>query len=130
MDATSLWIIYVVTLILTFFILYFILSSTSLDYPNNNNFNSLCFITALIGAIVVFIALLWIDPIIFETTDKISISILMIIAFLLPVIIIIYLVWNGCLLPQQNTECITDAQSVFRTSCDTRCNKSNNNIFL
>ena len=106
MNAVSLWIIYIITLLVTFFLLYFILSPSCVD--SCGNFNSLVFITSLIGAIIIFMCLLWLDPITMDVSEKLLISILILVAFLLPVIIIIYLVWQGYLFCDKmvNKECM------------------------
>ena len=93
MTATTLWIIYLVTLVVSFIALYFLLNTHC-----QKNLHKVCFLTALIGAIVVFISLLWVDFLKLNESDKTSITVLIAIAFILPVFVIIYLIWNCKLL--------------------------------
>ena len=88
----TLWVIYIIVVIATFILLWCILRSTQYYYDRYGN---AFFLATLFGAIAVFIGTSWLDPNLLNNSDKIWLSVLFIFAFLLPIIVIFYVVWSG-----------------------------------
>lgn len=84
MDATTLWFIYIITIGILFIILNLL----------STNCGVIWFLSSLIAALILFVCLLWVDFFNINESDQLLIAILIIIAFLLPVIIVIYLIWT------------------------------------
>lgn len=109
----ALWIIYLVTLVVAFLILWGILVWAK--YPSWGM--ALCFATVL-AVVALFIGSIWINWNQLSSTDQTSLAILYVVAFVLPIILMFcYILWlnknmGGC------------AKSVsFEKPCDTGCKK-------
>lgn len=85
----SLWIIYI-AVVLVSFIGYWLILRKGIAF----------FFAISFGAIAVFMGGAWLDPNQLNTTDKTWLSVLFLVAFLLPIFFIVYVVWIeilGCI---------------------------------
>lgn len=96
MDFTvgSLWVIYIGVVVVVFIIFGLCLSWAKEKY-NSVGYGTAFFIASLLGAIAVFIGAAWLDPNQLTSTDKTWLSVLFLVAFLMPVFVIFYIVWAG-----------------------------------
>jgi len=94
MTVGILWGIYIVVVVLSYIILWLLLSAAQTYYRSISYGTTFLFAT-LLGAIAVFIGAAGLDPNQLSSTDKTWLSVLFLIAFLLPVFVIMYIVWAG-----------------------------------
>lgn len=90
----GLWGIYIVVVVVSFIILWLLLGAAQ-RYYRSVSYGAAFFIATILGAIGVFIGAAWLDPNQLSSTDKTWLSVLFLIAFLLPVFVILYIVWAG-----------------------------------
>lgn len=88
----TLWIIYVAVLVGTWLLLWFLLTRTS-NYYGYFSYGTALFIATIFAAIAAFIGAAWLDPNQLTDSDKSWLTVLFLIAFLLPVFVLIYLFW-------------------------------------
>ncbi|CAH6419698.1 Hypothetical protein HVR_LOCUS774 [uncultured virus] len=90
----TLWAIYVVVVIISFLIFWLLLGATQ-RYYRSVSYGTAFFLATILGAVAVFVGAAWLDPNQLSSTDKTWLSVLFLIAFLLPVFVILYIVWAG-----------------------------------
>ena len=84
-----LWGIYI--LVVLIFILIFLLILERYYY--NPSYTTAFLIASIFGAVAVFIGIPWLDGAQMSNAEKAWLSVLLVVAFILPVFIIIYMVW-------------------------------------
>lgn len=89
-----LWGVYLVVLVVSFIIFYLLLGSMQ-EYCPSINIASAFFLATLLGAIAVFVGAVWLNTGQLNTGEQMSLSILFIVAFLLPIFTILYIVYAG-----------------------------------
>jgi hypothetical protein len=90
----TLWAIYIVTVIITFIILWLLLGSVR-RYYSSVSYGMAFFFATLLGLIAMFIGTAWLDTNQLNDSEKSWLSVLFIIAFLLPIFVIFYIIWTG-----------------------------------
>lgn len=90
----ALWVIYIVVVVVSFIIFWLILGQVQSHY-RSISYGTAFFVATILGSIAVFIGSAWLDPNQLNTTDKTWLSVLFLIAFLLPIFVILYVVWAG-----------------------------------
>lgn len=107
------WGIYIIVVVITFIVLLLLL-----DVPRNNyrgvSYGTAFFLATVFGSIAVFICTAWLDPNQLSDTDKTWLSVLFMVAFLLPIFVVFYVIWSG-----EYAGIIGDCE----TKCDTPCEK-------
>jgi len=96
-----LWAIYIIVIVIAFIIFWLLLRNYQY-YCNSVGYGFAFFIASILGAIAVFISVAWVNPNQLTSTEKIWLSVLFIIAFLLPIFTIIYIIWVSA---YENTSC-------------------------
>lgn len=96
MDVGLLYIVYFVVLIISFIILYFLVDTILA-----------LLISSIIGAIIVFISAVWIDTNNLNNEQSTCLAILVIIAFLLPIIFLVIIAMDSfnCSSVLENNQC-------------------------
>ena len=89
-----LWGIYILVVVISFAIFWLLLEFVQHHY-RSVSYGTAFFIASLFGALSVFIGAAWLDANQLTDTDKAWLSVLFILAFLLPIFIIIYIIWVG-----------------------------------
>lgn len=117
----TLWGIYVIVVVIAFIIFWLLLDSARYYY-RSVSYGTAFFLATLLGAIAVFIGAAWLDPNQLSDSDKTWLSVLFIVAFLLPIFVIFYIVWAG------EYAAITGEESCMpkwcKKSCEKPCKKS------
>lgn len=90
-NVGTLWIIYVVVVVLTFLILWGLFSQSMRNIGVTMAF---C-VATLLGAIAVFIGAFWLDPNTMSSGDKTWLAVLLVVAFILPIFVILIIIWTG-----------------------------------
>ena len=111
-----LWGVYLVVLIISFIIIYFVMSSAQ-KYDQSIDIASAFFLATLLGAIAVFIGAIWLNTAQLSDSEQIALSVLFIVAFLLPIFTILYIVYVG------NKECLPECTDPCKTPCPKSYNK-------
>lgn len=93
-NVGTLWGIYIVVVVITF-ILFLLFIGKARHYYNSIGYGIVFFLASILGAIAVFIGAAWLDPNQLSSNEKTWLSVLFVIAFLLPIFGIVYIVWIG-----------------------------------
>lgn len=87
----TLWGIYIVVLVVAWIILWLLVAASA---PSTSmNYGTAFFLATIFGAVAAFIGAAWLDPNQLTDNDKTWLTVLFLVAFLLPVLIILYLFW-------------------------------------
>ena len=90
----TLWGIYIIVVVISFLIFWLFLG-TAQSYYNSVGYGIAFFLSTILGAFAVFIGAAWLDPNQLSSSEKTSLSVLFVIAFLLPNFVVLYIVWAG-----------------------------------
>jgi len=93
-NIATLWAIYLIILVISFIIFYYILKSSN-KCCDSVKIGNVLLLASILGAIAVFIGAIWLNTNQLTTGQQAALSILFIIAFLLPIFIILYIVYSG-----------------------------------
>ena len=114
-----LWGVYLAVLIISFIIIYFVMSSAQ-KYDQSVDIASAFFLATLLAAIAVFIGAIWLNTSQLSDAEQIALSVLFVVAFLLPIFTILYIVYVG------GKECLPECTD----PCTVPCTKSYNKKFI
>lgn len=92
--VSALWGLYIIVVVGTFVILWLLLGMAQ-RYYTSLGYDSAFLVASVLGAIAVFIGTAWLDPNQFSSTDKPWLTVLFIMAFVLPIVVILYILWAG-----------------------------------
>lgn len=90
-----LYVIYIITLIITFLVCYFLANYVLTCRNQNCELNNILvylLIASIMALVVIFISIVWVDTSNLSDPELIALNVLVIITFLLPIILIILLV--------------------------------------
>ena len=90
----SVWVIYIVAVVISYVVFWLLMGSVK-RYYDSISYGTAFLLATVIGAVAVFIGAGWLDPNQLNDTDKTWLSVLFLMAFLLPIFAILYLVWAG-----------------------------------
>lgn len=90
----TLWGIYILVVVISF-IIFWLFLGTAQRYYNSVGYGTAFFFSTILGAFAVFIGAAWLDPNQLSSSEKTSLSVLFVIAFLLPIFVVLYIVWAG-----------------------------------
>ena len=113
----TLWGIYIIVVIATFIILWIVFEYNSCRYSGGSSF----FLSTLAGAIAVFVGAAWLDAGQLTDSDKTALSVLFIVSFLLPILVIFYIVWSG---QYASLVCQEKCDVVAEKNCDNPCREN------
>lgn len=88
----TLWGIYIFVIVIAF-IIFWLFLGTAQRYYNSVGYGTAFFFSTILGSFAVFICAAWLDPNQLISSEKTSLSVLFLIAFLLPVFVVLYIVW-------------------------------------
>lgn len=88
------WGIYIVVVVAVLIIGWLIAGCVRSSYPSAG-WGTIFFVASLIGALVVFVSSFWINTSNLTSSESVWLTILFLVAFLLPILIVIYMVWAG-----------------------------------
>ncbi len=113
-NVGTLWCIYVITLLLFFAIFAYILITYARTRYQTVGYGTAFFLGSILGAIAVFIGAAWLDPNNLTYDDKNWLSVLFVVAFMIPVFAILYTICVGEYKCFTNTNCA----AVVENACD------------
>lgn len=123
----TLWIIYAAVLLGTWLLSWWLLN-TAASYYDTLAYGTAFLFATLIAAIAAFIAGAWLDPNQLTDSDKSWLTVLFMIACLLPILVVIYMLWIGysCVEP-----CINECRSeCSRVKQQIHCNRETGQCYL
>src|SRR5579863_4053808 len=96
MDYTvgTVWIIYIITVLIVLIIFWIALKFTQ-NPCNRRHYGIAFFLATVIGAIAVLIAAAWLNTATLTSSENAWLSVLLVVAFLIPILVIFYIVWAG-----------------------------------
>ena len=122
-NVGALWIIYIIIVAIMFLLFWLLLGSIQ-KYYASMSYGFALLIATLIGAIAVFVGAAWLDPNQLNTNEKTWLSVLFVIAFLVPIFIILYIVWAG------EYASITGEDDCLPSWCKSLCNPCDEDLCI
>jgi hypothetical protein len=114
------WGIYIIVVVITFIVLLLLLD-VARNYYRSVSYGTAFFMATVFGAIAVFIGTAWLDPNQLNDMDKTWLSVLFIVAFLLPIFVIFYVIWSGeyaSIIGDCNKKCEIPCEKECETPCE------------
>jgi len=122
-NVTTLWIIYIIVVIAIFLLFWAFISNIKEKY-STFGYGSILFIATICGAIAVLIGTAWLNPVQMSSNDTTSLSILYIVSFSLPMLVVFYIVWMGEYASFTGENCCSDGcqkPGCPRKNCNPGC---------